>query len=457
MNAATPPAARRHRAVATALALLTLLGSTTLTGTARAASASPGPLASPTSDDAMLNMLMENGIDYTTQTSAADATQNAGADSTLVIDADETDMSASDVYTLSHSTWGRVIILGTASNLLAAFAPGVTAQSNVTAEDASAPVSPQCGQPDAAAAGTVLIPDGTVVYQLPPAPDPSATSSATPGATQSAASLAQDVTGCYPVGAAPQPAMVSLRNTDTGGDVILLGWTDFTEDQYLAQQGDAALALRLFGAHGTLVWLATSFTEDQNLNGCQGNACGNGGGNPSATAGASGGNTGGASGNGGNGGNGTGQGNGPQPPTLASLVPHWIWWMLLQLAIAALALAYWRSRRLGRLVNENLPVKVREAETVEGHANLYRRASAHGRAAGLLRSAAARRMAPLLGLPAGPAGRAPATLVAPLAAHLGRPPEQVHDILAGDAPMTETELVQLTDQLDRLEQEVRSP
>ncbi len=66
-------------------------------------------------------------------------------------------------------------------------------------------------------------------------------------------------------------------------------------------------------------------------------------------------------------------------------------------------------------------------------------------------------MAPLLGLPAGPAGRAPATLVAPLAAHLGRPAEQLREILAGDAPMTETELVQLTDQLDRLEQEVRSP
>jgi hypothetical protein len=143
--------------------------------------------------------------------------------------------------------------------------------------------------------------------------------------------------------------------------------------------------------------------------------------------------------------------------TLAQLMPHWIWWMLLQLVLAAIALAYWRSRRLGRLVGEQLPVRVRAAETVEGHANLYRRASAHGRAAGLLRSAAARRIAPLLGLPAGPAGRVPSSLVGPVAERLGRAPEQVRAILAGAAPMTEAELVQLTDQLDRLEQEVRSP
>jgi hypothetical protein len=131
--------------------------------------------------------------------------------------------------------------------------------------------------------------------------------------------------------------------------------------------------------------------------------------------------------------------------------------MLLQLVVAAGAPAYWRSRRLGRLVGENLPVKVRAAETVEGHANLYRRASAYGRAAGLLRQATARRIAPLLGLPAGPAGRKPESLVQPLAERLRRPAEQVHAILAGEAPLTETELVRLTDQLDRLEQEVRSP
>jgi hypothetical protein len=300
------------------------------------------------------------------------------------------------------------------------------------------------------------MPEGSETYTLPQA---TATASATPTASTSTASTAStaqdtDLTACYSVAGSGSsaPAMVSLHDKATGGDVILLGWADFTANEYLSEQGDAALALGLFGAHGTLVWLATQFTEDDNLNGCVGQACGSG----AATANPSGASP--AQGGAGSGGGGSGSGgSSSQAVTLAQLIPHWIWWMLLQLVLAAAALAYWRSRRLGRLVGENLPVKVRAAETVEGHANLYRRASAHGRAAGLLRSATARRIAPLLGLPAGPAGRKPETLVRPVAERLDWPPEQVHAILAGEAPMTESELVRLTDQLDRLEQEVRSP
>jgi hypothetical protein len=239
--------------------------------------------------------------------------------------------------------------------------------------------------------------------------------------------------------------MVTANDSRTGGDVVVLGSMTFTENQYLTEDGDAALGLSLFGAHSELVWLATSFTEDSNL-GCGASCDSGGGGHPSTNP----------------------YGNGPSaspyplPPQSASalqvnsLLPHWIWWAVLQLAIAAAALAYWRARRMGRLVGEALPVRVRAAETVEGHANLYRRAAAHGRAAALLRAAAARRIAPLLGLPAGPAGRTPQTLVAPLAARLGRAPEEVHAVLAGAVPQTEAELVRLTDQLDRLEQEVRS-
>ena len=449
-----PRIPRTHRVAATALAALALLGSTALAGVAHADTAgpspSPNPLASPTSDDAMLNLLMQNGIDYTTSTTPADAASYAGPGSTLVIDSDETDLSADDIAELAGGHWGRVIILNIDPNLLTAFAPGISAQPVASA--GSDAVAPACGQADASAAGPVLVPAGADTYTIPARLEGSTGSTSSPAATSTATpSPIQDVTACYPMGSPAEPGLVSLRNTETGGDVILLGWTEFTEDQYLAEQGDAALALGLFGAHGTLVWLATSFIPDENLNACQGDACTGGSG---ATSGATAAPGSGTAGGGGSQGGGSG---GAQSPTISSLIPHWIWWTLLQLAIAALALAYWRSRRLGRLVNENLPVRVRAAETVEGHANLYRRASAHGRAAGLLRSAAARRIAVLLGLPAGPAGRAPGTLVAPLAARLGRPPEQVQAILAGDAPMTEAELVELTDQLDRLEQEVRSP
>lgn len=457
--------ARRRGLVVAALTLATLLGGAagigglpvgTAVAHADTASPSQGPLLAPTNDDALLNLLIEDGVDYTTSTSADDASSYSDPDSTLVIDSDETDLSADEISELAAGPWGRVIILGDDPAVLAAFAPGVTTAAPVSGPlNTSAPVSPDCSQPDAIAAGGVLMPTTAMSYDLPKDADDAGTTP-TDGASATSTQQPQitDLRGCYPIGAAP--TLVSVQSNATGGDVILLGWTDFIENQYLAQQGDAALGLRLFGAHGTLVWLATEFTDDENLNGCQGVACDGGG---SGTGGSSGGAGGGGGIGGGSGGGGSGQGNGQgaQPPTVVSLIPHWIWWMLLQLVVAALALAYWRSRRLGRLVGENLPVRVRAAETVEGHANLYRRASAHGRAAGLLRSATARRIAPLLGMPAGPAGRSPESLVAPLAERLGRPAEQVRTILAGGAPMTEAELVRLTDQLDLLEQEVRSP
>jgi hypothetical protein len=444
-----------RRALLVAAATLIAAASTP---TAFAASASPSsttPLISPENDDGMLNMLMENGIQYTTSTAADDATLYGGADTTLVIDEDETSMTASQIAELASSTWGRVIILSYDPNLISAFAPGVTPDVPTTTE-ASSVIDPGtgCAQSGSTAAGAVVMPAGTETYDLSKATT-SATATATPTATSTAQPAFTDLTGCYAVGSKGNPALVSLHDTKTGGDVILLGWTDFVENQYLTDQGDAALALGLFGGHGTLVWLAQQFTEDFNLNGCTGMACdsGNPSGNPTANPSGTG--NGAESGGGGNG-NGSGSGGSSQAVTLAQLIPHWIWWMLLQLLVAAVALAYWRSRRLGRLVGENLPVKVRAAETVEGHANLYRRASAHGRAAGLLRSAAARRIAPLLGMPAGPAGRKPESLVHLVAERLGRSPEQVHAILAGEVPMTESELVRLTDQLDRLEQEVRS-
>ena len=457
------PNSNRLRAFAFLVAA-TLMTLACAASPAYAASASPSattPLISPENDDAMLNLLMEDGVQYTTSSAATDAAAYSGSDTTLVIDQDETNMSASDIAELAGSTWGRIIILSYDPSLLQAFAPGVTASGSpeTSTSTAASPtatttadstlVSPgaDCTQSDATSAGSVVMPEGSETYTLPKAtPSPTPTTSTTTKARQDT-----NLTACYYVdGSDSAPAMVSVHDDKTGGDVILLGWTDFTENEYLAQQGDAALALGLFGGHGTLVWLATQFTEDNNLNGCVGQACDSATANPSANPSAQGGS---GSGSGGNG-NGTGS---SQAVTLAQLIPHWIWWMLLQLVIAAMALAYWRSRRLGRLVGENLPVKVRAAETVEGHANLYRRAAAHGRAAGLLRSAAARRIAPLLGLPAGPAGRNPETLVHPVAERLNRPPGDVHAILAGEAPTTEAELVRLTDQLDRLEQEVRSP
>ncbi len=137
-------------------------------------------------------------------------------------------------------------------------------------------------------------------------------------------------------------------------------------------------------------------------------------------------------------------------------MPTWIWWALLQLLVAVLLVAYWRGRRLGAVVTEQLPVTVRAAETVEGHARLYRRANAHGRAAELLRKATASRLAGYFGIPAARAHADPSLLVAPVSARLGVTDDLVADLLTGQAPQSEAELVLLADHLDQLEQEVRS-
>jgi hypothetical protein len=108
------------------------------------------------------------------------------------------------------------------------------------------------------------------------------------------------------------------------------------------------------------------------------------------------------------------------------------------------------------VVSEQLPVTVRAAETVEGHARLYRRANAHGRAAELLRKATAGRLAVYFGVPAARAHTDPSVLIAPVAARLQVGEESIADLLAGAAPQSEAELVLLADHLDQLEQEVRS-
>ena len=72
-------------------------------------------------------------------------------------------------------------------------------------------------------------------------------------------------------------------------------------------------------------------------------------------------------------------------------------------AVVLLALA--RGRRLGRLVREPLPVVVRAIETTESRGRLYRRAGDRARAAAVLRSGTADRLARrlALGRGAGPA------------------------------------------------------
>jgi hypothetical protein len=209
---------------------------------------------------------------------------------------------------------------------------------------------------------------------------------------------------CYPVQLTPS----LVRYVAAGRTVTVLGTGIPLTNGSLADHGNAALALNLLAARPTIVWLTPGAA-------------------PLTAAG-------------------TGRAG------LIGLLPASTYLVVIQLAIAVIAVAAWRARRLGPLVTEPLPVVVRAAETVEGHGRLYRSRHLRHRAAEALRGAVIDRLKPRLGLAP---GAEPATTTAAVAARSGRNVAAVHALLFGPGPATDAALVQLADNLDALESEVR--
>lgn len=179
-----------------------------------------------------------------------------------------------------------------------------------------------------------------------------------------------------------------------------------TNDQVL--EGDnAAVALRLLGERSRVVWYVPSFTDLVGRDGVS--------------------------------------------PT--SLLPGWLvpaLWLLLMTAVAAVA---WRSRRLGPLAVEPLPVEVKAVETTRNLGRLYRRAADRGHAAEVLRAAARSRLAERLRLPQ---GTDHAVLAAAVAAYCGQTVAEVDALLRPDAvpPAHDRDLADLARRLDELDREV---
>lgn len=136
--------------------------------------------------------------------------------------------------------------------------------------------------------------------------------------------------------------------------------------------------------------------------------------------------------------------------SLISLIPRPAYLVTIQLVIAGLLAAFWRARRLGPLVPEPLPVVVRAAETVEGHARLYQARRTRDRAASALRAAMLRRTGPALGLPS---DAGPEAVVQVLAVRSGRDPARIEALLYGPAPGDDAAFAA---ELDALEKEVRA-
>lgn len=196
-----------------------------------------------------------------------------------------------------------------------------------------------------------------------------------------------------------------VRYRDGGRSVTVVGSTDFMTNGSLLRAGNAALAMNLAGSHTRLVWYAPQHPE--------------GGSSGSAT--------------------------------IYDVMPHSIPWVVLQLALTVLLVAWWKGRRVGPLVAEDLPVVVRASETVKGRGRLYRSRRARDRAAQALRASTMQRILPRLGLGAD----APAPMVTIVGAQRSNiDPELVHHILFGPPPDTDTDLTQLARALDDIERQV---
>ncbi|MBU4214633.1 MAG: DUF4350 domain-containing protein [Actinobacteria bacterium] len=207
---------------------------------------------------------------------------------------------------------------------------------------------------------------------------------------------------CFPDPSDPTSATVAVL--DGTRDVTVLADGYPLRNDALVEAGNAAFALRVLGHHDHLVWFVP-------------------------TAGA------------------------PAPAgglSMWDLMPPWVLAATLQLAVVGLAAAFWRGRRLGPVVSEQLPVVVPSAETTRGRARLYRRSRAYGRAAAALRAGTALRFGARLGLPRSATGP---DLADAVARATGRPVEQVSALLYGPPPTNDQGLVNLAHELDRLESE----
>jgi hypothetical protein len=212
---------------------------------------------------------------------------------------------------------------------------------------------------------------------------------------------AGDAVGCYATSG-------SAAVLDVDG-AVLLGTGDPLTNDRLDERGNAALALGLLGTADRVVWLVPDPARDA---------------------------------------------VGQAPRSLDELLPDRLVLASAQLLVALAVLALWRARRLGRVVEEPLPVVVRAAEAVEGRSRLYRAAAARGSAADALRAGVRERAGRRLGLPPSVDRTA---LVATTAARTGRDPGTLDVLLYGPAPADDAALVRLADDLRALERTLIRP
>lgn len=210
---------------------------------------------------------------------------------------------------------------------------------------------------------------------------------------------------CYPSGDGFGFLRTGGTPTNPRAVVLAGGWAN---DQ-LAVAGNASLVTSALGSQPQVIWLMASRDQDQ-------------------------------------------VGSSGDDRSTPTLLP--VWWgpATAQAFVLVAILGIWRGRRLGPILTERLPVRVRASETVEGHGRLYFSLGARDRAAAALRRGTGQRLGQRFGH-----RDDPDQLTQLLADRTGREPRAVHALLFGPPPDTDDQLITLAEQLDHLEQEAHRP
>ena len=215
---------------------------------------------------------------------------------------------------------------------------------------------------------------------------------------------------CYSVSGVPTLVIVTRPG---GQEIVVVGSGRPFTNEALAESGNASLATSLLGSTRTLNWWVASTVDPLSA------------------------------------------GVGAGSASLTELLPAWTSWVLLQVAVALAIAVVWRSRRLGPVVQEPLPVVVRASEAVEGRGRLYEQTDAREHAARVLQLSAQERLRLSLGIPPGEGAGSIDALITSVSARSGRAPHEVRDLLiASQDPDNDTALRGYSAALDGLVSQV---
>jgi hypothetical protein len=231
----------------------------------------------------------------------------------------------------------------------------------------------------------------------PVAPDCDLADAGRAGPVVIGAAFVADAAGCYPVG--DGHGLLWAPHGD--GRVVAVDGSALFTNEALAENGNAALAISLLGTQARVVWFVPDLADSDG-----------------------------------------------EAATLDELTPDWVSPAIVLLLVAGLAAITWRGRRFGPLVRERLPVTVRGSETTRGRARLYAQSRDVPHAAAALRAASAARLARMMGLSATASTEVVADAVA---ARVDGDRQDVRELLGGQPPRTDRDLVRLTHRLNDLE------